>query len=193
MKQRRYHGASGLTRRRLRTWLAAATVAGFLAGLWIWLYASHAPKLASAAAATGAEDRAEGHPVSSKRARTRAQLQLLAQLARAAQQPGEPEPARVPHPITDDHRRLYRDVDLLHAAEEAIEQEHFDEARALLLTHQRELPGMSPLEAEGLWLLVDCVERPSATNTARVQTFYDEHTSSTVRRRLRRSCLERGH
>jgi hypothetical protein len=43
---------------------------------------------------------------------------------------------------------------------------------------------------EGLLLLADCAERPSPGNTARVQRFYDEHTESTVRRRLRRACLE---
>lgn len=190
MKQRRYHASAALTRRRLHVWLCAGLVAGLLSGLWAWLYADQAPTLASAAAGSTPGGSVEGTVSRKKQTRSQAQLQLLAALARAAQDT-PPQDTRLPHPITDDHRRLYRDVDLLHAAEEAIDQERFDHARQLLLTHQRELPGMSPLEAEGLWLLVDCVERPNATHTARVQTFYDAHTASTVRRRLRRSCLER--
>jgi hypothetical protein len=96
-----------------------------------------------------------------------------------------------PHPITRDHERLYRDVDLLHAADEAIQAGAFDRARALLTEHHRELAGMSAVEEEGLWLLADCAEHTSAENVERVRSFYEEHTDSTVRRRLRRACLER--
>jgi hypothetical protein len=95
-----------------------------------------------------------------------------------------------PHPITSEHARLYRDVDLVHAADEAIKEGAFDSARDLLAQHHRELRGMSSVEEEGLLLLADCAEAPSADNVARVQSFYDEHSESTVRRRLRRGCLE---
>lgn len=198
MNKRRYTRPSvfgaraGTQRRRVETWLAAGVLAGLLAALWVWLYSGHEPTPAAAAETSEPSD-ISAAPVTSKQARSLVRQRLLAELARAAQEERarKAEPVRGPHPISDDHQRLYRDADLLHAAEEAIEQLRFDEAREHLLTHQRELPGMSPLEAEGLWLLVDCVEHPSASNTERVQTFYDEHTASTVRRRLRRSCLER--
>jgi hypothetical protein len=95
-----------------------------------------------------------------------------------------------PHPITPEHLRRYRDVDLLRAAEIAIKAGNFAEARALVAQHHRELDGMSAPEEEGLLLLADCAEQRSASNMARVQRFYDEHSDSTLRRRLRRSCLE---
>ena len=95
-----------------------------------------------------------------------------------------------PHPITSDHARLYRDVDLLHAADEAIKDGAFESARDLLAQHHRELRGMSSVEEEGLLLLADCAEEPSESNLARVRSFYDEHSESPVRRRLRRGCLE---
>jgi pyruvate/2-oxoglutarate dehydrogenase complex dihydrolipoamide acyltransferase (E2) component len=95
-----------------------------------------------------------------------------------------------PHPITTDHQRLYRDVDLLHAADEAIKAAQYDQARALLAQHHRELGGMSAVEEEGLWLLADCAEHSNAENVERVRSFYEEHRDSTVRRRLRRACLE---
>jgi hypothetical protein len=120
----------------------------------------------------------------------------LARLLLVASQTVEPDAAHErpsdgrPHPITLDHMRLYRDVDLLRSADSAIRAGRYDDARALVAQHHRELPGMSALEEEGLLLLADCAERPSAANVARVRRFYDEHTDSTLRRRLRRACLE---
>jgi hypothetical protein len=122
----------------------------------------------------------------------------LAQLLASASQARAPEPAHArpedgrPHPITPDHLRLYRDADLLRAADAAIRAGRFDDARELLAQHHRELNGMSAREEEGLLLLADCAERRSAHSVARVQRFYDEHTDSTLRRRLRRACLEAG-
>jgi len=95
-----------------------------------------------------------------------------------------------PHPITRDHERLYRDVDLLREADQAIKAGEYDKARALLSQHHRELAGMSAVEEEGLWLLADCAQHGRAEDVERVRSFYEEHTDSTVRRRLRRACLE---
>jgi hypothetical protein len=119
-----------------------------------------------------------------------AQLLAAASQARAPEQ-GEARPADGrPHPITPDHLRLYHDADLLRAADAAIRAGRFDDARARVAQHHRELNGMSAREEEGLLLLADCAERRSAHSVARVQRFYDEHTDSTLRRRLRRACLE---
>lgn len=108
--------------------------------------------------------------------------------ARQAQQAADREAH--PHPLSADHQRLYRDVDLLHAADEAIAQQRYADARRLLEQHHTELPGMSPVEEEGLLLLVDCAEQHSPEHVARVQEYYDKNSASTVRRRLRRGCLE---
>jgi hypothetical protein len=121
----------------------------------------------------------------------------LEQLLSAARQAPAPDHAHErppdgrPHPVTPEHLRLYRDVDLLRAAEAAIRTGRYDEARALVAQHRRELHGMSAPEEEGLLLLADCAEQRSPDNVARVRRFYDQHTDSMLRRRLRRSCLER--
>lgn len=118
-------------------------------------------------------------------------LRLLAQAARDTPEDEHThELTGAPHPITADHQRLYRDVDLLHAADQAIRLQRYAEARALLAEHHRALPGMSPVEEEGLLLLADCAELRSPASVASVQQFYDRHTASTVRRQLRRGCLE---
>jgi hypothetical protein len=181
---------STLPRRLLELWLGA----GLVVALVLWLCA---PREAEKTAASSPKPARSAHAAEVARTRaaeTRSMLQTLGQLALAART-AEPQPDATPrpdppHPITADHRRLYRDVDLLHAADQAISEQRFAEARALLAQHHRELPGMSPIEEEGLWLLSDCAEQRSAQNVARVQAFYDQHTASSVRRRLRRACLE---
>lgn len=95
-----------------------------------------------------------------------------------------------PHPITYEHALRFRDADLLHAAELAIARGEYDHAHALLTTHHEELGGFSTVDEEGLWLLADCAEEPTAENVASVQRFYDEHSDSMLRRTLRRACLE---
>jgi hypothetical protein len=139
----------------------------------------------------------EEEPQRNQRARrapavSRADLARLVLAARAAaSRDAAHEDRERPHPITSEHLRLYRDVDLLRAADAAIAKADYERARALLAQHHRDLPGMSSVEEEGLLLLADCAQQPSADNVARVQDFYDEHTESSVRRRLRRVCLER--
>jgi hypothetical protein len=96
-----------------------------------------------------------------------------------------------PHPVSSEHAGLYRDVDLLQAADQAIKEGAYELARTLLAQHHRELGGMSAVEEEGLLLLADCAEHATETNIERVRNFYEEHTDSTVRRRLRCACLER--
>jgi hypothetical protein len=181
---------SGLPRRLLELWLGAGLVVALL--LWLCAPRDAAPEAAPLRKpARAVHATRTGQPRATE---ARAMLHTLGQLAHAAQLAApEPEASprpEPPHPITADHRRLYRDVDLLQAADDAISAQRFAEARALLAQHRRELPGMSVIEEEGLWLLTDCAELRNPQNVARVQAFYDEHSASTVRRRLRRACLE---
>ena len=98
--------------------------------------------------------------------------------------------ARHAHPITAEHLRLYREDDLLDGAWQALRRRDFAAARQLVATHQAEYPDSKSHMDEGLLLLADCMQSPSAANKARAQAFYDSKTYSPMRRRLRRSCLE---
>src|SRR5689334_7993645 len=113
--------------------------------------------------------------------------------ARAFAGPGPDDPAGpglLPHPITAEHLRIYRDVDLLEGAFRALERRDFVRARDLLAQHAREYAsGYDDLQ-DGLTILADCMERPVAETRERAQQFYDRHTASTARRRIRRHCLE---
>ena len=94
------------------------------------------------------------------------------------------------HPITAEHLRMYRDVDLLDAAWRALEHGDFAQARATLAQHAREYPNAAGDDLQdGLTILADCMQRPTAATRERAQRFYDEQTQSMARRRIRRACL----
>jgi hypothetical protein len=103
------------------------------------------------------------------------------------------DPARHAHPITPEHLRMYREDELLNGAWRSLRKRDFALARKLVATHQSEYPDSKAHMDEGLLLLADCMQYPSAETTAKAQAFYDTKTFSPMRRRLRRLCLEAVH
>jgi hypothetical protein len=97
---------------------------------------------------------------------------------------------RHPHPITAEHRRLYRDADLIDGAAALLRKGSTAEARALLAQHRTEYPQREGSDNEGLALLADCIERRDAPSIERARSFYDRNTHSMVRRQIRKQCLE---
>jgi hypothetical protein len=98
-------------------------------------------------------------------------------------------PGAKPHPISGEHQRRYREVGIVDSAWEALEVRDFSKARKLIDEHRREYGGENGDLDEGMSLLADCMERPSAETRGRAQRFYDEEIYSTARRRIRRWCL----
>jgi hypothetical protein len=97
---------------------------------------------------------------------------------------------RHPHPITAEHRRLYRDADLIDGAAALLRKGSVAEARALLAQHRTEYSQREGSDNEGLALLADCIERRDAASIGHVRAFYDRYTHSMVRRQIRKQCLE---
>jgi hypothetical protein len=108
--------------------------------------------------------------------------------------PGPDDPAgpgMLPHPITPEHVRIYRDVELLDSAWQALKRRDFERARSLLREHASEYASSSYDDInDGLTILADCMEHPSATTRERARRFYAQRTASTTRRRIRKHCLE---
>ncbi len=98
-------------------------------------------------------------------------------------------PDRHPHPITAEHRRLYRDADLIDGAAGALRKHDVAQARVLLADHEREFGSKPGSDTQGLMLLADCIEQRDAASIERAQAFYDRHTHSMVRRQIRKQCL----
>jgi hypothetical protein len=100
------------------------------------------------------------------------------------------KPDRHPHPITAEHRRLYREADLLDGAAALLRKSSIAEARALLAQHRAEYAPGQGSDNDGLALLADCLEHRDRASLDRARAFYDRYTHSMVRRQIRKQCLE---
>ena len=96
----------------------------------------------------------------------------------------------LPHPITAEHLRIYRDVELLDGAWQALKSRDFERARELLKTHATEYASGYDDMQDGMSILADCMQYPSTTNRDRAERFYAERTASSMRRRIRTHCLQ---
>jgi hypothetical protein len=94
------------------------------------------------------------------------------------------------HPLTAEHRALYSDSELLDASWRALQARDFNRAREALAQHRAESARTHDDLNDGLTILADCMQYPSAASRERAQRFYDEQTFSMARRRIRRYCLE---
>ncbi len=109
----------------------------------------------------------------------------------AATQVARFDEQRHPHPITTQHLENFRQVDLLDGAWSALQRHDFARARELVARHRRDYPGQWEDMNEGLEILAECLERPSAEILERAARFHRERTASMMRKRVRRYCLER--
>jgi hypothetical protein len=96
-----------------------------------------------------------------------------------------------PHPITAAHRRIYRENDLLHALNGALDAKDAAGMRRLLERYREDYPEDANELQEGYALIADCLEQPDPATVERAQAYYASETASTLRRYVRRHCLER--
>jgi hypothetical protein len=96
-----------------------------------------------------------------------------------------------PHPITAAHHRIYRENNLLHALNGALDVKDAAGMRRLLERYREDYPEDASQLQEGYALIADCLEQPDAATVERAQAYYASETASTLRRYVRRHCLER--
>lgn len=101
----------------------------------------------------------------------------------------EAEPRR-PHPITPAHVRIFRENNLIGRLNSAMDLGDFGELRRLNQQYRSQYPEDAHELQEPYALIADCQEQRSAPARERAQRYWSEHRSSTLRRYLRRYCLE---
>lgn len=100
------------------------------------------------------------------------------------------EVGMVPHPITEQHRRIFRENALIGQLDGAMDAKDALELRALVAEYRDEYPEDAHILQEGYELIAQCLEGTSDDLRAAAQRFYDERLDSGLRRYIRRHCLE---
>jgi hypothetical protein len=95
-----------------------------------------------------------------------------------------------PHPHTPAHERIYRENHLLGQLSGAMDQQDLDGLRHLLRQYREEFPEDSHRLQDGYALIADCLEAPSPATRARAERHWREQRGSTLRRYVRRHCLD---
>jgi hypothetical protein len=106
--------------------------------------------------------------------------------------PDDPHPNTFvhPHPITPQHLRIFRENGLLFQLNEAMDGNEAPRLRGLLAQYRDEYPDDPHDMQKGYALIADCIEHPSDETRAAARRYYDEEIASTLRRFVKRHCLD---
>jgi hypothetical protein len=96
----------------------------------------------------------------------------------------------LPHPITPTHERIFHENNLIGDLNGAMDVKDGPGLRRLLKQYRSEYPEDAHVLQDGYELIANCLEHPSAENTAIAQRYYDQQLDSGLRRYIRRHCLE---
>jgi hypothetical protein len=96
----------------------------------------------------------------------------------------------LPHPITPQHERIFRENDLIGQLNGAMDVGDAAGLRHLLRQYRDEYPEDSHVLQDGYELIASCLEHPGPEARAVAQRYYDTQLDSGLRRYIRRHCLE---
>jgi hypothetical protein len=96
----------------------------------------------------------------------------------------------LPHPLTPQHQRIFRENNLIGNLNGAMDVKDAAGLRRLLRQYRDEYPEDAHVLQDGYELIIACFERPGAETRAAAQRYYDEQLDSGLRRYIRRHCLE---
>jgi hypothetical protein len=111
----------------------------------------------------------------------------------ATEQAADPEPNRDlhPHPLTPERNRLQRELQLVAALNDAMDVHDVPAMRRLIALYMEHDPTDEHRMQAGYAAIADCLQYPGDPSRARAQRYYDTERASTLRRYVRRNCLER--
>jgi hypothetical protein len=136
--------------------------------------------------ASGSEKRRESAPtVGPKAAHEQHEADLTLASASSEHKPGDPS-----HPITPEHRLIYRQNYLIGQIDGAILVKDYEGIRRLNAEYRREYPDDDEPTRKAYDMIADCLENKTPERVARARKFWETKRSSRARRDLRRSCLE---
>lgn len=97
-----------------------------------------------------------------------------------------------PHPITPRHLEIQHENGLIALLHDAMSARNGARMRELVHEYRRAHPGDPSQLADGYEVIAACLETPGEESRAAAAGYYAERRASTVRRFVRRICLEGG-
>jgi len=113
-----------------------------------------------------------------------------ARAAKTREAEGHGEALDVPHPITAEHRVIQRELRLIAALIDALDLRDASSLRRLIALHKLEYPQDENALRAGYERIADCLETPGEHSRQAAQDYYATERASTLRRYVRRVCLE---
>jgi hypothetical protein len=174
---------------RIRRGTGLFVAAGALVAVSAWLARSGDALPASAAALTLAAEPAQPLERSAVALTARAQPEVEAAVPADEREPRDAVAA--PHPASDRLSALRRERQLIGALNDALDLSQPDRMRTLVA----ELRAVDPRDDNrlqaGYERIADCFDRPRPESEAAARQYYEQERASTLRRYVRRHCLER--
>lgn len=190
-------------------WILVLIAAGLVVALWAWWTPGASPNprpstQASTAAVRSparAQARADVPRVPIRLRRAAVETPVVSHEARHPEthrhEPplGEGQDARLPsHPLTEEHREIQHELNLLRRLDDAYDGGDHEAMRSLLEVYRDHHTDDVHAMQSGYAILADCLDPSRADDEAtlaRAREYYDDERASTLRRFVRRSCLER--
>ena len=97
---------------------------------------------------------------------------------------------RHPHPITPEHARIFRENALLAALNGAVDLAAPEVLREFNQRYRDEFPEDEHELQAGYELIAECLEQLDDATRARARRYFDEERASTLRRYVKRYCLD---
>jgi hypothetical protein len=129
----------------------------------------------------------EDRPASLQPSAAEPEPELAAEPAASA----ELDPNDHPHPITEEHERLAHQRRLIGALNDAVDLRDARQLRQLIPLYLAEDPADENKLAEGYERIADCLDQPGPASRAAASGYYERERASTLRRYVRRHCLDR--
>jgi hypothetical protein len=98
-------------------------------------------------------------------------------------------PGAHPHPITEQHQRIFRENALIGAMDGAMDVNDGAGLQSLLVRYREEYPDDPNLLQEGYQAIANCLLHPGAGSSALGRQYVDRERGSILRRFVERHCL----
>jgi hypothetical protein len=99
------------------------------------------------------------------------------------------DPARHPHPLTEEHARIQRENHLIQRANDAMDLKNPADLRRVVSEYKASYPEDTYALQAGYLIVADCMEQPGPAARAAAERYMVEKRASTLRRFVRRHCL----